>query len=143
MSGGRRAVRIHVDTVAANRRRGGDIRITLGPANAGATSGFGGRLSLRPGEVVIEHCHPYSEEFLHVVSGTGTIRVDGEEFVLGPGDSLIVPIGSPHRLVNTGTQVLEAVFHLSPLAPRPALGHVDLEPPVDADAPQPAVGGTA
>jgi putative monooxygenase len=140
---GKRAVRINVATVVPNRRRGGDIRITLGPANAGATSGFGGRLSLAPGNAVTEHYHPYSEEFLHVISGTGTIRVDGEEFTLGPGDSLIVPIGSPHRLVNTGAEVLEAVFHLSPLAPEPALGHVDLEPPVDADAPQPAVGGAA
>ncbi|MET0425250.1 MAG: cupin domain-containing protein [Actinoplanes sp.] len=138
---GKRAVRVHAADVVPNRRRGGAIRITLGPANAGATSGFGGRLSLGPGEVVIEHYHPYSEEFLHVISGHGTIRVDGEETALGPGDSLIVPIGSPHRLVNDGTEVLEAVFHLSPLAPRPALGHVDLEPPVDADAPQPAVGG--
>jgi putative monooxygenase len=32
-----------------------------------------------------------------------------------------------HRLRNTGSAPASVVFHLSPLAPRPELGHVDTE----------------
>ena len=109
----------------------------------GATSGFGGVLTLRPGERVIEHYHPYSEEFLHVIEGEAELLVDGEVFALGPGDSAFVPIGARHRMSNTGGTVVRAAFHLSPLAPEPALGHVDLEPPIVAEAPMPKVGGAA
>ncbi|MET7383064.1 cupin domain-containing protein [Streptomyces sp. NPDC005526] len=132
--------KVHADTVAANTKRGGDIRVTLSPRTVGCTSGFGGVLRLAPGEYVTEHLHPYSEEFLHVVQGRLEMRLDGVPVELGPGDSLLVPIGVRHRLVNTGTVPAEVVFHLSPLAPRPELGHVDTEQPLDAAAGNPDVG---
>lgn len=132
--------KVHADTVAANTKRGGDIRVTLSPRTVGCTSGFGGVLRLAPGEYVTEHLHPYSEEFLHVVQGRLEMRLDGVPVELGPGDSLLVPIGVRHRLVNTGTVPAEVIFHLSPLAPRPELGHVDTEQPLDAAAGNPDVG---
>ncbi|MFC3576028.1 cupin domain-containing protein [Streptomyces yaanensis] len=132
--------KVHVDTVAANTKRGGDIRVTLSPRTVGCSSGFGGVLRLAPGEYVTEHLHPYSEEFLHVVQGRLEMRLDGVPVELGPGDSLLVPIGVRHRLVNTGTVPAEVVFHLSPLAPRPELGHIDTEQPLDEAAGNPDVG---
>lgn len=132
--------KVHESQAVANTRRGGDIRVTLSPKSVGSTSGFGGRLRLGVGEFVTEHYHPYSEEFLHVVSGELEMTLDGVAVSLGPGDSLMVPIGVRHRLVNTGTDTAEAVFHLSPLAPRPELGHVDTEAPTHANGPQPDVG---
>ncbi|GAA3501772.1 cupin domain-containing protein [Streptomyces prasinosporus] len=134
--------RVAVDSVAANTRRGGDVRVTLSPRTVGCSSGFGGVLRLAPGEHVTEHLHPYSEEFLHVVRGRLEMSLDGAPVELGPGDSLLVPIGVRHRLVNTGTVPAEAVFHLSPLAPRPELGHVDTEEPLDAGAGNPDIGGS-
>ncbi|MER7368286.1 cupin domain-containing protein [Nonomuraea wenchangensis] len=136
----RRPVKVNVDEAIPNRRRGGDIRVTLSPKTAGTTSGFGGVLFLEAGEYVTEHYHPYSEEFLHVVSGTLEMSLDGEPMPLAPGDSLIVPIGVRHRLVNTGAERARVVFHLSPLAPRPELGHVDTEQVVAPEAPAPQVG---
>lgn len=135
------ATKVHVETVAANTRRGGDIRVTLSPRTVGCSSGFGGVLRLAPGEYVTEHLHPYSEEFLHIVRGHLEMTLDGVPVALGPGDSLLVPIGARHRLVNTGNVPAEAVFHLSPLAPRPELGHVDTEQPRDTSAADPDVGG--
>nr|WP_258053436.1 cupin domain-containing protein [Streptomyces sp. Ru72] len=129
-----------MDTVPANTKRGGDIRVTLSPRTVGCSSGFGGVLRLAPGDYVTEHLHPYSEEFLHVVQGRLEMRLDGVPVTLGPGDSLLVPIGVRHRLVNTGTVPAEVVFHLSPLAPRPELGHVDTEQPLDEAAGNPDVG---
>jgi putative monooxygenase len=125
----------------ANRKRGGDIRVTLSPKTVGCTSGFGGVLRLAAGEHVTEHYHPYSEEFLHVVAGELEMRLAGEPVRLGPGDSLLVPIGVRHRLVNVGSTPAHVVFHLSPLAPRPELGHVDTEEPLNPESGNPDVGG--
>lgn len=114
--------------VAPNRRRGGEIRVLLGPATVGATSGFCGVLTLAPGEAVSEHYHPYSEEFLYVASGSVVVRLDGQPTPVGAGEAIFVPIGVRHRVSNEGTEPAVATFHLAPLAPRPELGHVDTEP---------------
>ncbi|WP_320065208.1 cupin domain-containing protein [Micromonospora sp. RTGN7] len=114
--------------VAANRRRGGDIRVVLSPKTVGSTSGFMGTLTLRPGEYVTEHYHPYSEEFVFVVEGTLVARVEEVGvFEVSAGAGFMVPIGARHRVWNDSDTEVRAVFHLAPLAPRPELGHVDTE----------------
>ncbi|HEY4023214.1 MAG TPA: cupin domain-containing protein [Pseudonocardiaceae bacterium] len=134
------ALKVNVEDAVPNRRRGGDIRVTLSPKTVACTSGFGGVLRLGAGEFVTEHYHPYSEEFIHVVTGEVEMTLDGQPVRLGPGDSLIVPIGVRHRLLNVGSTKVSAVFHLSPLAPRPELGHVDTETALDEAAANPDVG---
>ena len=118
---------VRADDVPANRRRGGAVRTLLSPATVGSTSGFTGTVELAPGEVVTEHYHPYSEEFLVVVSGRLTVRLDGVDTVVEAGTGVFIPIGVRHRLHNPGHEVASGVFSLSPLAPRPELGHVDTE----------------
>ena len=135
--------KISMTDVPANRRRGGDLRVTLSPKTVGSMSGFGGVLFLDPDEFVTEHYHPYSEEFLHVVSGDLEMRLNGETVPLKAGDSLLVPIGMRHRLVNVGTSRAHAVFHLSPLAPRPDLGHVDTEEALNPLEAHPRVSDSA
>ncbi len=135
------AWKVGLGEVPPNRRRGGDIRVLLSPKTIGATSGFMGVLMLGPGEHVSEHYHPYSEEFLYLVRGRIAARIEGELVELGPGEGLMVPIGLRHRLENPEGEQALAVFHLSPLAPRPELGHVDTEPLPEAAAPAPEVGG--
>lgn len=129
--------------VAANTRRGGDIRVLLSPKTVGSTSGFMGQVTLTPGQYVSEHYHPYSEEFCYVVEGDLVLRVDGEPVVLGPGDAVMVPKNVRHRLENVGSTDALVVFHLSPLAPRPELGHVDTEPLPNEAVPVPEVGAAS
>jgi putative monooxygenase len=100
----------------------------LSPGTVGATSGFLGTLTLAPGELVIEHWHPYSEEFLYCVRGIVTARLDGQHHALPAEHGVHIPVGMRHRIVNTGEETAFLVFHLSPLAPRPDLNHVDTEP---------------
>jgi putative monooxygenase len=119
---------VALDEVAVNRRRGGEVRVLLGPATVGSTSGFMGVATLRPGERIAEHYHPYSEEFLCVVRGSIVVDLDGEPVPVESEQGVFVPIGVRHRLRNTGDEEAVAVFHLGPLAPRPDLGHVDTEP---------------
>ena len=118
---------VSIHDVAPNRRRGGDIRTVLSPATCGAKAGFMGTLTLLPGEVVTEHWHPYSEEFIYCVRGGITIRLNGIEQPLRAESGVHVPIGVRHRLMNTGDDEAFFVFTLGPLAPRPDLGHVDTE----------------
>ncbi|MEV1175085.1 cupin domain-containing protein [Nonomuraea sp. NPDC049784] len=136
--------KVRADDVAPNRRRGGDIRVVLSPKTVASTSGFMGTLTLAPGEYVAEHYHPHSEEFLFVVRGRLTARIDGTQLIeVEAGEGLMVPKGLPHRVWNDGEEEVYAIFHLSPLAPRPELGHVDTEPLPSSGAAEalPDVGG--
>ncbi|ASW56784.1 cupin domain-containing protein [Plantactinospora sp. KBS50] len=110
-----------------NTRRGAEIRVVLGPATVGSTSGFLGVATLQPGEAIAEHYHPYSEEFLYVVSGSLVVDIDDEPVRVDARHGLLVPANVRHRLRNTGDVEAQAIFHLGPLAPRPDLGHVDTE----------------
>lgn len=83
---------------------------------------------LNPGEVITEHYHPYSEEFLYVAQGQLNIRLDGEPLQVSAGESILIPKNVRHRLENNIDVQASVVFFLSPLAPRPELGHVDTEP---------------
>ncbi|MEU0152892.1 cupin domain-containing protein [Micromonospora fulviviridis] len=119
--------RVSVHDVTADRRRGGELRVLLGPKTVGSTSGFLGVATLAPGERIAEHYHPYSEEFLYVARGAITVDLDDRPVPLAAGEALFVPRHVRHRLRNTGDEPAEVVFHLGPLAPRPELGHVDTE----------------
>ncbi len=120
---------VHRADTPPNRRRGGDIRVLLSPASVGSTAGFMGTLTLEPGEVVTEHWHPYSEEFLYCVSGEVVATLDGDQRTLPAESAVHIPIGVRHRIVNDGVEPAFLVFLCGPLAPRPELGHVDTELP--------------
>jgi putative monooxygenase len=116
-----------VDDMPADTRRGGDVRTLLSPKTAGSTSGFMGVATIAPGERISEHYHPYSEEFIYVVSGGLDAQLDGESHRLSARQALLIPLNVRHRLVNDGQEDAFIVFHLGPLAPRPDAGHVDTE----------------
>ncbi len=116
-----------VDEMPSDTRRGGDVRTLLSPKTAGSTSGFMGVATIAPGERISEHYHPYSEEFIFVVSGGLDAQMDGKSHRLSARQALLIPINVRHRLVNDGEEEAFIVFHLGPLAPRPDAGHVDTE----------------
>ena len=116
-----------VDQAAADTRRGGEIRPLLSPKTVGCTSGFMGIAKIAPGDRISEHYHPYSEEFVFVVRGTITADLDDEAHTIAEGEAMMIPINMRHRLRNEGDEEVFMVFHMGPLAPDPALGHVDTE----------------
>jgi putative monooxygenase len=118
---------VHLDDTSPNRRRGGDLRALLTPASVGATSGFMGVAIVQPGERIGEHYHPYSEEFVYVLTGELEVDLDGVSHPLRPEQGLLIPVDMRHRFRNVGDSEARMVFHLGPLAPRPELGHVDTE----------------
>jgi putative monooxygenase len=116
-----------VDDITADTRRGGDVRTLLSPKSVGCSSGFMGVASLAPGDKISEHYHPYSEEFIYLISGRLTAQLDGVPHELKARQGLFIPINVKHRLKNESNEDAFFVFHLGPLAPRPELGHVDTE----------------
>ncbi|WP_406858850.1 cupin domain-containing protein [Streptomyces sp. HUAS MG47] len=118
---------VNLSETEPNRRRGGDLRAMLTPATVGSTSGFMGLAIVQPGERIGEHYHPYSEEFVYVVSGDLEVDLDGQTFALTPDQGLMIPIDMRHRFRNVGDTEARMVFHLGPLAPHPSMGHVDTE----------------
>ncbi|MBV9165003.1 MAG: cupin domain-containing protein [Solirubrobacterales bacterium] len=116
-----------VDDIPADTRRGGDVRTLLSPKTVGSTSGFMGVATIASGDRISEHYHPYSEEFIYVVSGKLDAQLDGKSHELRARQGLLIPINVRHRLVNPSEEEAFLVFHLGPLAPRPDLGHVDTE----------------
>jgi aromatase len=125
---------VSVADVPPDTRRGGDIRTLLAPGSVGCTDGFGGMALVGPGEAVAEHYHPYSQEYLVVVEGELRLDLDGVPNTIGTDEAVLIPRGVRHRVVNATGAPARAVFFLSPLAPRPDLGHVDTENREDAAA---------
>jgi putative monooxygenase len=126
------------DDVAPDTRRGGEVRTLLSPKTVGCTSGFMGVAKISPGDWIAEHYHPFSEEFVYVVSGSLVAELDGESYGVPAGHGLFVPINVKHRLRNAGDEDAQIVFHLGPLAPRPPMGHVDTEQRAAAEAGTPS-----
>lgn len=48
------------------------------------------------------HVHQHEEEFFRVLAGRYRFRVGQDDLDLGPGDTLVVPRGTPHTFFNPG-----------------------------------------
>ena len=70
------------------------------------------QITLAAGAVVPEHDHP-NEQIATVVSGRLRFVVGGEQREVGPGESVLIPGGVPHRV-----EVLEDAVVLDVFAPR-------------------------
>lgn len=68
---------------------------------------------LDPGSVVPEHSHQH-EQLGYVVSGEAVFIADGEETVVGPGDSYGLTSNEPHRVENRGDDTVLGIDIFSP-----------------------------
>lgn len=58
-------------------------------------------MSLKPREEIGMEIHPENDQFFRFERGTGKSFIDGNEYDLSDGMSLIVPSGAKHNIVNT------------------------------------------
>jgi mannose-6-phosphate isomerase-like protein (cupin superfamily) len=58
---------------------------------------------LKPGQQTRGHSHPGQEEVYHFVSGKGTIQIDDQMTIIGPGDIFLIPDGAFHKVFNIST----------------------------------------
>jgi mannose-6-phosphate isomerase-like protein (cupin superfamily) len=64
-------------------------------------------MSLKPGEEIGEEVHEKIDQFFRFEAGTGKAIVNGEEYDVEDGDSVIIPAGSNHNIINTGEEDLK------------------------------------
>ena len=70
-----------------------------------------------PGGMVPEHTHDKEEEVMFFLAGRGTFVPRAGRSPLSPGSAFITPPGKPHKIINTGDEVLRFVWIYSPQLP--------------------------
>lgn len=58
-------------------------------------------MSLLPGEDIGMEVHPDNDQFFRFEAGEGKCVIDGNEYQVGDGVSIIVPAGAEHNVINT------------------------------------------
>ena len=61
------------------------------------------------GKAFTRHYHTDRQEVFIMTRGNAKIAVDEEEATLGEGDTVVVPVGSLHRMQNIGTEDVEFI----------------------------------
>jgi len=64
-------------------------------------------MDIPPGGEVGEETHKRTEQTLFFMSGTGKALLDGNATAIGAGDVVVVPPGTKHNFMNTGTSSLK------------------------------------
>ena len=71
-------------------------------------------MSLLPGEEIGMEVHPQVDQFFRVEEGRAKVIIDGEEHEVYEGFAIIVPAGSQHNVINTGSNPLKLYTLYSP-----------------------------
>jgi len=58
-------------------------------------------MSLAPGEEIGLETHAENDQFFRFEDGEGRVLIDGNEYMVGDGDVIVVPAGAEHNVVNT------------------------------------------
>ena len=75
---------------------------------------FAGELEVGGSTGTEPYAHGDSEELFVVLSGTVQLELGGELFDLEPGDSIDYRSSMPHRISNTGQDLAEVMWIISP-----------------------------
>jgi len=75
---------------------------------------FAGELEVGGSTGEQPYAHGDSEELFVVISGSVQLELDGELFDLETGDSIDYRSSTPHRVTNTGQELAEVMWIISP-----------------------------
>lgn len=79
----------------------------------------GGSVRLKPGESVGWHSTGQNEEALVILRGSGVANVEGQADVpVSAHRMAYIPPGTKHNVTNTGSELLEYVWIVAPIAGR-------------------------
>jgi Cupin domain len=67
-----------------------------------------------PGGAIPEHYHPHQEETFIITAGEAHFTLNGEQRVVGPGETITVPLGVPHAETNPGAVPVQGTVELRP-----------------------------
>lgn len=72
-------------------------------------------MALKPNEEIGMEVHNENDQFFRFESGEGKVVIDGNEYAVGDGDAIVVPMGAEHNVINTSaTEPLKLYTIYSP-----------------------------
>jgi len=71
-------------------------------------------MNLVPGEEIGAEVHPNIDQFFRFEAGSGRVMIDDNTYEVVDGDVIIVPAGSNHNVMNTGSVELKLYTLYSP-----------------------------
>jgi mannose-6-phosphate isomerase-like protein (cupin superfamily) len=80
-------------------------------------------MTLRPGEEIGEEIHQGNDQVLFAVEGSGESVLEGSKRPFSAGYLVVVPAGTRHNFINTGSQPLRLVTLYAPPDHRPGTVH--------------------
>jgi mannose-6-phosphate isomerase-like protein (cupin superfamily) len=90
-------------------------RVMIAPGELTGLTNFS-QARFAPGQVAAGHAHADMTEVFFVVSGRGTMRVDGERFALTPGMCVAVEPGEVHEIESAAdSELVLNYFGLKPV----------------------------
>ncbi len=60
-------------------------------------------MTLNPLEEIGLETHEENDQFFRCEAGVGTCIINNHEYTLTDGDSVVIPAGAPHNIINTST----------------------------------------
>lgn len=70
-------------------------------------------MNVRPGEEIGEEVH-HVDQFIRFEAGEGNAVLDGVEHRVSADDAIVIPAGTRHNIINTGTAPLKLYTLYSP-----------------------------
>lgn len=72
-------------------------------------------MSLKPGEDIGMEVHPDNDQFFRFEAGQGKVVINDQEYSVKDGDTVVIPKGSKHDVINTGDSDLKMYTIYAPL----------------------------
>ncbi|HEX8986360.1 MAG TPA: cupin domain-containing protein [Rhodocyclaceae bacterium] len=112
----------YAEAVPYVTKDGSEIRELMHPEAHGARNQSLAEATVPPGAKTRLHRHRETEELYHVTAGRGRMTLGKERFEVSPGDTVLIPPGTPHCIEAEGDQPLRILCCCSP-----AYSHEDTE----------------
>jgi mannose-6-phosphate isomerase-like protein (cupin superfamily) len=93
---------------------GSEIRELAGTPTGNSLNQSLAEATVPPGGETEEHYHGVTEEIYYFTAGSGVMKLGDEETDVSPGDTVVIPAGTPHKLRNTGTEPLKLLCCCAP-----------------------------
>jgi mannose-6-phosphate isomerase-like protein (cupin superfamily) len=93
---------------------GSEIRELAGEASGNAVNQSLAEATVPAGGETVEHYHRTTEEIYFFTHGSGRMRLDNEESIVGPGDAVVIAPGVRHKLWCTGSEPLRLLCCCAP-----------------------------
>ncbi len=112
----------YADIPAYLTKDGSEIRELMHPSLHGNSQQSLAEAIVAPGATTLLHRHHLTEELYHITAGTGLMTLGDAQFPIAPGDTVLIPPGTPHNVTANGATPLHILCCCSP-----AYRHEDTE----------------